>query len=112
MTVVISADDLFFDLSSALYCLLGRKKQMFHYLYQNQRLKFIGFLLVSAVDCLLEVGLAYVMLQCVNYAIGGKLADAGIYAAAFCAYILLYFVIDYTAGKLKWSVLRLSLIHI
>jgi ATP-binding cassette subfamily B protein len=79
---------------------------MFHYLYQNQRLKFIGFLLVSTVDCLLEVGLAYVMLQCVNYAIGGKLADAGIYAAAFCAYILLYFVIDYTAGKLKWSVLR------
>lgn len=79
---------------------------MFRFLYHRQMPAFIGFALFSILDCLLEVGLAYVMLECVNFAVEGNLSDAGIYAGLLMLYIIIYFIADIISKKLKWQVLR------
>lgn len=79
---------------------------MFSYLFRNQRGRFAALIFLSILSCLFEVGLAYVMLRCVNFAMSGKLAGAGIYALGFAAYILVYFAVDYITHKCRYAVLR------
>lgn len=78
---------------------------MFSYLLRNQRGHFAALIFLSILSCLFEVGLAYVMLRCVNFAMSGKLAGAGIYELGFAAYILDYFAVDYITHKCRYAVL-------
>ena len=79
---------------------------MFRYLYQKQLPKFVCLVVISIVSCLFEIGLAYVMLQCVDYAMTGKMTDALSYAIWLILYILVFFLVDFWAKRLKWQVLR------
>lgn len=79
---------------------------MFRYLYRKQLPRFICFVVISIISCLFEIGLAYVMLQCVDYAMAGKMSDAGVYAIWLSLYILIFFAVDFGAKRLKWQILR------
>lgn len=85
---------------------------MFHYMYQNQRLRFACLLLLSIINCVFEVGLAYVMLQCVNLATSGNLSQAPKFIAFLIFYIVIYFIVDYFAKKTKWQVLKNAQINL
>lgn len=78
---------------------------MFKYLYHRQKTIFMEFIISSIIDCLLEVGLAYVMLKCVDFAVAGQLSEASIYAVFLLLYIAIYFITDILSKKLKWKVL-------
>lgn len=79
---------------------------MFLYLVGQQRGRFAALMLLSVLSCLFEVGLAYVMLQCVNFAMSETLAGVERYALGFAAYILVYFAVDYITHRCRYSVLR------
>ncbi len=81
---------------------------MFKYLYKRQVPKFVILIFLSIISCLFEVGLAYVMLRCVDFAMAGDLSDAGVYAVAFILYIAVYFIIDIFAKRAKWQKIALA----
>ncbi len=78
---------------------------MFKYLYEHQVKKFAAFIFFSMLSCLFEIGLAYIMLKCVDLSMERNLSEAGKYAIGFLIYIMLYFGIDYFTKKMKWDVL-------
>ena len=81
---------------------------MFCYLYKNQFVRFIVFVFLSIISSLFEVGLAYVMLKCVDFAMVGNMSKAWRYAGWLSFYIIVFFIVDYFSKKLKWKILEFS----
>lgn len=81
-------------------------KKLFSYLYNGQRYRFICTLLLIIVSNLFEVMLAYVMMQCVDFAIQGSLPQAASFAIWLTLYLAVYFVVDYFSKRMKWKTLK------
>lgn len=78
---------------------------MFSYFYKKQTCRFWMLIVLMVLSCGLEVGTAYIMSACVNIALSGNLEHELNYIVLFCAYILVYFIVDYFGRKLKYQVL-------
>lgn len=74
---------------------------MFSYLYKNQKCKFSILIFFSIMSNLFEIGLAYVMLSCVEFAMNGNLPDAMFHAFWLLIYIIIFFLVDLISKKIK-----------
>lgn len=81
-------------------------KKLLSYLYGGQRWRFAGTLLVTMISNLFEVMLAYVMMQCVDFAMEGSLSQATSLALWLGLYLIVHFATDYFAQRLKWKTLQ------
>jgi ATP-binding cassette subfamily B protein len=61
-----------------------------------------------SMTSLLEVGLAYVMMKCVDLALAGNMENALSYSLWFALYILVFFLVDHLTTKCKWRVLQIA----
>ena len=87
-------------------------KNLFSYLYGGQRCRFICTLFFVIVSSLFEVMLAYVMMQCVDFAMEGSLPQAMFLALWLILYLTVYFFVDYFAKRLKWKILQNAQINL
>jgi len=67
---------------------------------------------MTIVAAVLEVGLAYIMLNCVDFATSGNLKYAGEYGTYLIIYLIIYFAIDFISKKLKWDIIRKTQIQL
>lgn len=79
---------------------------MIHYLYKRQKLKMYFFIIITLIICGLEIGTAYIMSLCINFALNQKLDETLKYIILFILYIIIYFSIEFFARKLKYNIIE------
>lgn len=87
-------------------------KKLFSYLYNGQKLRFVCTVLLTIISSLFEVALVYVMMQCIDLAMGGSMSQAMSFAYWLIFYLVTYFVVDYFAKRLKWKTLETAQLNL
>ncbi|WP_051824138.1 ABC transporter transmembrane domain-containing protein [Clostridium sulfidigenes] len=80
---------------------------MLNYLIKK-RINFFATLIFSSFNSLLAVGLAYVMMTCVDFATSGQLSSALNFLPWLLLYLLLCVCIDLLYRKSKWECLSIA----
>ncbi|KYH34695.1 putative multidrug export ATP-binding/permease protein [Clostridium tepidiprofundi DSM 19306] len=72
---------------------------------ENKKLFILGIIL-QTFSTILEVGLAYVMMLCIQIAENQDLSKIGIYLLGFGGYIIVFFFIDFICRRTKWLLIK------
>lgn len=87
-------------------------KELFSYLARGQRGRLSLTLVFVILSGILDIALAYVMMKCVDLAMGGTLTKAWSVAIWLVVYMILYFTVDYLSKRLKWRTIQHAQNHL